>query len=392
MITPILFNMKKILLIILISNIFITHAQTPELTKKDSVIVSSWIFGLGFNAVDDSARQFDKLLDISDEWNVVPYPSRVSIGKYFKSGIGLEAIASYNKYKKGRIVQGASLAEDKDYYSIDARLSYDLNKLIGETGWFDPYVGVGLGFTHKLDEGMGTFNGVVGFRTWFSNRIGLDVNSSGKWAMNSNYDNHLQHAVGVVYRFGIVKELTEEGQAKLDLINEIARANDSIAAANKAAEERARELERLEREKEAARLAQIEKEKEAAKLKEKNDIENKINALDKVHFAFDSASLTNAGKKTLSDLTSILNEYPKLQLEISSHTDSRGTSVYNQSLSERRLKSTLDNLANNGVETGRIVGKAFGEEQLLNECDDNTKCSEIKHSENRRSDFKILNH
>src|SRR5690606_30001452 len=113
---------------------------------------------------------------------------------------------------------------------------------------------------------------------------------------------------------------------------------------------------------------------------------------DKVHFAFDSASLTNAGKKTLSDLTSILNEYPKLQLEISSHTDSRGTSHYNQSLSERRLKSTLDYLTNTGVETGRIVGKAFGEEQLLNECDDNTKCSESKHKENRRSDFKIISH
>jgi OOP family OmpA-OmpF porin len=386
--------MKKILLFLLFTNIIIVNAQTevPELTKKDSVIVSSWIFGLGFNAVDDSARQFDKLLDIEDEWNYVPYPSRLSIGKYFKSGLGLEAIAAYNKYKKGRIVQGAPLAEDKDYYSIDARLSYDLNKLIGETGWFDPYVGVGLGFTHKLDEGMGTFNGVVGFRTWFSDRIGLDFNSSGKWAMNSNYDNHLQHAVGVVYRFGIVKELTEEGQAKLDLINEIARANDSIAAANKAAEERAKELERLERQKEADRLAQLEREKEAAKLKEKNDIENKINALDKVHFAFDSASLTNAGKKTLSDLTSILNEYPKLQLEISSHTDSRGTSVYNQSLSERRLKSTLDYLTSKGVDSSRIEGKAFGEERLLNECDDNTKCSESKHAENRRSDFKIINH
>src|SRR5690606_21766471 len=208
--------MKKILLFLLFTNIIIVNAQTevPELTKKDSVIVSSWIFGLGFNAVDDSARQFDKLLDIEDEWNYVPYPSRLSIGKYFKSGLGVEAIAAYNKYKKGRIAQGATLAEDKNYYSIDARLSYDLNKLIGETGWFDPYVGVGLGFTHKLDEGMGTFNGVIGFRTWFSDRIGLDVNSSGKWAMNSNYDNHLQHAVGVVYRFGIVKELTEEGQAK----------------------------------------------------------------------------------------------------------------------------------------------------------------------------------
>lgn len=386
--------MKKILLVVLIANIFVTHAQTttPELTKKDSVIVSSWIFGIGFNAIDDSDDQFDRLADIDDGWNAVPYPSRLSIGKYFKSGLGVEAIAAYNKYKKGKIVQGVPMANDKDYYSIDGRLSYDLNKIIGETGWFDPYVGVGLGFSYAGDDKIATYNGVVGFRTWFSDRIGLDFNSSGKWAMNTNYTNHLQHAIGVVYRFGIVKELTKEGEAKLEEINEIARVNDSIAAANKAAEDRARELERLEREKEAARLAQLEKEKEAAKLKEKNDIQNKIDSLENVYFALNSSYLSPSGKKTLSDLTLIMNEYPKLELEISSHTDSRGTAVYNQWLSERRLKSTIDYLTNKGIGTDRINGKAFGEEQLVNECDDHTKCSEIKHTQNRRSDFKIINY
>jgi OOP family OmpA-OmpF porin len=384
--------MKKVLLVVLFANIFTTYAQTPELTKKDSIIVSSWMFGVGFNAVDDSDQPFSKLTDISGEWNAVPYPSRLSLGKYFKNGLGVEAIAAYNKYQKGKIVRRAPMPNDKDYFSFDTRLSYDLNKIIGETGWFDPYVGVGIGYSYILDGHIATYNGVVGFRTWFSDRFGLDVNSSGKWAFKTDYSNHLQHAIGVVYRFGIVKELTEEGEAKLELINEAARVNDSIAAANKAAEDRQRELDRLEAQREADRLAQIEKEKEVAKLKEKNDIENKINNLDNVNFAFNSSFLTNAGKKTLSDLTLILNEYPKLQLEISSHTDSRGTDHYNQWLSERRLKSTLDYLTNKGIETNRIVGKAFGEEKLVNECDDHTKCSEIKHAENRRSDFKIISY
>src|SRR5690606_26675407 len=203
----------------------------------------------------------------------------------------------------------------------------------------------------------------------------LDVNSSGKWALNSNYTNHLQHAIGVVYRFNIEKELTEEGEAKLEEINEATRVNDSIAAANKAAEDRKAELERLEKETEAARLAQIEKDKEEAKLKEKSDIQNKIDGLENVYFALNSSYLSPSGKKTLSDLTLILNEYPKLQLEITSHTDSRGTDVYNQWLSERRLKSTLDYLINKGIATDRIIGKAFGEEMLVNECDDHTKCS-----------------
>jgi OmpA-OmpF porin, OOP family len=383
---------KEVLLAMLFANIFITYSQTPQLTEKDSTIVSSWIAGIGFNAVDDSGREFDRLLDVESEWSAVPFPSRLSIGKYFKNGLGVEAIASYNKYKKDKIVDGAPIANDKDYFSIDSRLSYDLNKVVGETGWFDPYVGAGIGYTHANDNARGTFNGVLGFRTWFSDRIGLDFNSSGKWSMNSNYTNHLQHAVGVVYRFNSKKELTKEGEEKLKLIKEATRINDSIASAEKAAEESKLLAERLEKEKEAARLAQIEKEKEAAKAKEKSDIQNKINNIEKVYFALNSSSLNSSSKNTLSKLTSILNEYPKLQLEINSHTDSRGLAAYNQLLSERRLKSTIDYLLNSGIGNERLTGKAYGEEKLINECDDQTKCSEIKHDENRRSEFKIINY
>lgn len=383
---------KEVLLAILVANVFLTYAQTPEITKKDSTIVSSWIAGIGFNAVDDSGDQFNRLFDIEEAWNAVPYPSRLSIGRYFKSGLGIEAIAAYNKYKKDKIVDGLPIANDKDYFSIDSRLSYDLNKIIGETGWFDPYVGVGIGYTYTDDISRGTYNGVLGFRTWFSDRIGLDVNSSGKWPMNSNYTNHLQHAIGVVYRFNAEKELTKEGEEKLELLEalekETTRVNDSIALAN----ENKLLAERLEKEKEAARLVQVEKEKEEARAKEKSDIQNKINALENVYFALNSSYLTSSSKNVLSNLTLILNEYPKLQLEISSHTDSRGTAIYNQWLSERRLKSTIDYLLNNGVGTDRVTGKAYGEEKLVNECDDHTKCSEIKHKENRRSEFKIINY
>lgn len=393
---------KEILLaVILFANIFITSAQTlentkkdsiPELTQKDSIIVSSSMVGIGFNAIDDSGKQFDELLSFEDEWNAVPFPSRLSIGRYFKNGLGVEAIVAYNKYQKNKIVQGVPMPDDKDYFSFDSRLSYDLNKIIGETGWFDPYVGAGIGYSHANDDNIATYNGIVGFRTWFSDRIGLDVNSSGKWAMNNNYTNHLQHAIGVVYRFNIEKELTEEGKAKLELIEKTKKNNDSIAAANKAAEERKKELERLEREKEAARLAQIEKEKEEAKVKDKNDIQNKIDALDNVYFPLNSSYLSPSSKNILSTLTSILNEYPKLQLEISSHTDSRGTNAYNQWLSERRLKSTIDYLLSKGIGEDRVRGEAFGEEKLVNDCDDHTQCSEEKHKENRRSDFKIINY
>lgn len=382
---------KGILSVFLFLTIVTTYSQNePTLTKQDSTIVSSWVFGVGFNAIDDSGNSYGNLFDIKKAWNAVPFPSRLSIGKYFKNGLGIEGIVAYNKYKKGKIVDNFPLDSDKDYFSIDSRLSYDLNKIIGNTGWFDPYLGIGVGYTHANDISRGTYNGVVGFRVWFSDNLGLDVNSSGKWAMKPRVKNHLQHALGLVYRFNIKKELTEEGMAKLDTINAIekenARVKDSVALAKKIDEEH-----RLKAQEEQARLAQIEKEKEEAREREKSNIQDRLNALENIYFPFDWSRLTPQSKDILSKLVLILNDYPKLSIEVDTHTDSRGSTDYNQSLSERRLQSILNYLYENGIEPSRIAGKAYGELRLFNECDDHTKCSEAKHRENRKSVFKILN-
>lgn len=386
---------KEIFLVVLTTNIFITYSQTPQLTKKDSTIVSSWMVGLGFNAIDDAGDIFDNLFDVKDTWNAVPYPSRLSIGRYFKNGLGVEAIAAYNKYKKGKTVDDIILAEDKNYFSVDSRLSYDLNKIIGETGWFDPYIGVGVGYTHANNISRGTYNAVVGFRTWFSDRFGLDLNSSGKWSMDPDASNHLQHAIGVVYRFNTKKDLTKKGEVALELIKAIEKENtrikDSTVLANKLAEENRVLKERLEKEKEKARLAQLEKEKQERREKERTSLQNDLDALETIYFSFDSSYITATSKNVLSELAVILNKHPKLLIEISSHTDSRGSAPYNQKLSERRLQSTLNYLFKTGVDSAQVEGKAYGEEKLVNECDDHTKCPETKHKENRRSEFKIIN-
>ncbi|SFZ91746.1 Outer membrane protein OmpA [Flaviramulus basaltis] len=370
------------------------NAQIPPLTEKDSTIVSSWIFGIGYNIIDDSGDVFDKLFDIKKSWNALPYPSRISIGKYFKNGLGVEAIAAYTKYSKGKRVDRMNITENEEFLSFDTRLSYDLNKVIGETGWFDPYIGLGLGYTDANNVSRGTFNGVLGFRTWFSDNLGLDINSSGKWSFDATATNYIQHVVGVVYRFDIKKELTKQGEEKLALINELEkeniRFNDSIAMVAEVKEKAIQLENQLAQEKEVARLAQIEKQKLEEKNKKFDEIQTAINALDKVNFNFNSSNLNTESKKILLKLVSILNNNPELIVEISSHTDSRGSKLYNQILSEQRLKSTIQYLSENKVSNDKLIGKAFGEEKLLNECDDNTKCSESKHKENRRSEIKII--
>lgn len=390
-------KLKKILLVVLLtSTVQQFTAQELLLTNKDSIVVSSWIFGLGYNTIDDSGDVLNNLFNVNQSWNRVPYPSRVSIGKYFENGLGIEAIAAFSKYNKGTRVDKININEEKEFYSFDARLSYDLNKFFGETGWFDPYVGLGLGYSKANSISRGTFNGVLGFRAWFSDNWGLDVNSTGKWSLNSNATNYKQHAIGVVYRFDIKKELTEKGREKLALINQLEaekiRINDSIAIATKA-EQTARELsENLAKEKEITRLAELEKEKQAAKENELIEIEKSINALEKIYFNFNSSNLNTPSKEILSKLVTILNKYPELIIEITSHTDSRGPKDYNQILSKKRLKSTIDYILENEILEHKVLGKAFGETKLINECDDNTKCSEQKHRQNRRSEIKVIKH
>ncbi len=94
----------------------IATSQDIQLTKKDSIVQSAWIFGLGFNAVDDAGSEFDNVFNATDNWNIVPFPSRMSIGRYFKNGLGLEAIGSYNQYQEGKTIDGIEAVEDIDYY------------------------------------------------------------------------------------------------------------------------------------------------------------------------------------------------------------------------------------------------------------------------------------
>ncbi len=102
--------MKKItqtlLVVLCLAIIPVTAQEIPQLTSKDSIVQSSWMFGLGYNFVNDSGDVFNGLMDVNSNWNALAYPSRLSVGRYFKSGIGLEAIGTYNKYKEGKIIDG----------------------------------------------------------------------------------------------------------------------------------------------------------------------------------------------------------------------------------------------------------------------------------------------
>ncbi len=92
----------------------------------------------------------------------------------------------------------------------------------------------------------------------------------------------------------------------------------------------------------------------------------------------------------LEYLKTLMDKYPDMVIELSSHTDSRGDNEYNKKLSQRRANSTKAWLVEEGVEASRIKAVGYGETKLLNKCKDKVKCSEEEHQLNRRSEFKII--
>jgi outer membrane protein OmpA-like peptidoglycan-associated protein len=80
----------------------------------------------------------------------------------------------------------------------------------------------------------------------------------------------------------------------------------------------------------------------------------------------------------------------KIKIDVRSHTDSRQTAKYNQTLSDNLAKATIDWLVKNGVDATRLTGKGYGESQLLNKCSDGVECTEEEHQVNRRSEFIVV--
>ncbi|MBE0390430.1 OmpA family protein [Flavobacterium sp. PL002] len=108
-----------------------------------------------------------------------------------------------------------------------------------------------------------------------------------------------------------------------------------------------------------------------------------------IYFEFDKSNIQLEAAIDLEKILDVLNQIPTMKLDIRSHTDSRGSSSYNEKLSDRRAKSTINWLLERGINSNRIIGNGYGENQLINKCSDGVECSEEEHQLNRRSEFII---
>ena len=112
--------------------------------------------------------------------------------------------------------------------------------------------------------------------------------------------------------------------------------------------------------------------------------------LDVIYFDFDKHNIRPDAAVELDKVIEVMNKYPDLKIHSASHTDSRGPKGYNQKLSERRAKSTIEYMIAKGIAAERLTSEGLGEAQLTNKCADGVRCSKEEHQLNRRTNFSVV--
>lgn len=114
-----------------------------------------------------------------------------------------------------------------------------------------------------------------------------------------------------------------------------------------------------------------------------------------IYYDLNKADIRTESEPVLDSLITLLNKYPKIVIEIGSHTDCRSSKEYNQTLSQKRAESVVDYLVSKGVNVNRLEAKGYGETRLVNDCEcEGTEvkrnCTEEEHQQNRRTTFRII--
>ena len=135
--------------------------------------------------------------------------------------------------------------------------------------------------------------------------------------------------------------------------------------------------------------------------------------IDNIFYDFDKATLRPESAEALDKLIALLNENPNVTIELSSHTDNRGSDQYNERLSQRRAESVVNYLIEHGIAADRLSPMGYGENkpkvikkkltetydwlkaddvltpEFIEALDDEEK-KEICHQLNRRTEFIVL--
>jgi OOP family OmpA-OmpF porin len=174
-----------------------------------------WAIGFGVNAVSTRfgaaskvEDQFGNYFNAKDHWNILPSVSYLTVSRAIGNNLSVGITGTVNKIDKvvsrtpGTNDYVITDPGDVTYYSADAIVKYGFMA----KSWFNPYVHVGGGYTWLDEQGNGTLNGGVGINFWFTENVGLTVQSTYKHTFEdqaeANVPKHIQHFAGLTFKFG----------------------------------------------------------------------------------------------------------------------------------------------------------------------------------------------
>mgnify|MGYP001569293317 CR=1 FL=1 len=187
-----------------------------------------WLISFGVNAVDfypvnirgitdsdgNDTQWYDEFFNFNDHYNYIEAPSKLSLGRYLSKSFSLELAISVNKITKiGNInVEESDILGNDDlegslsYIAIDANTIYNINNLIGDTKWFEPYALGGLGFNSKNSKTRISLNVGGGAKFWITKKFGTKIQTAYKHFFDEGNYPHFQHSASLMYKFGSYDE------------------------------------------------------------------------------------------------------------------------------------------------------------------------------------------
>jgi outer membrane protein OmpA-like peptidoglycan-associated protein len=207
-------NLYKVTLISALLFLFINPVNSQD---KDN----PWLISFGINFVDFyptningmtsesgvPTKWFDQFFNLNKHYNYVVAPTKISLGRYINTSFSGELAISVNKIDK---VGSIKLNENVSYFALDVNLIYNINKIIGNTKWFEPYAIVGSGFNVKGNNpnnviqfnNSASLNGGLGAKIWLYKNLGVKAQSVYKHFFNDGSFPHFQHSFSIMYKFG----------------------------------------------------------------------------------------------------------------------------------------------------------------------------------------------
>ncbi|MEZ4891045.1 MAG: hypothetical protein R2779_11005 [Crocinitomicaceae bacterium] len=195
---------RYIILLVVCVSLFKTGNAQSDYLKFRSFKPYTWMIGAGWSFVDNDGRSHSHFLDIKGAWLMHPYPTSLIIDRYLKHGFSLELSASYNQMNGKKMVN--DVYPTGEMFAIDLTSRYSFYKFLQPTKWFDPYIGLGVGFTSLNTSSATNYftgNGVLGVQFWIK-QFGIRLQSTLKLGLVSklyyNNSNYIHYQATLLYR------------------------------------------------------------------------------------------------------------------------------------------------------------------------------------------------